>query len=85
MLGKCIKWGAFSNLATRFDEDFVLFVVKYYDKVHKKEDKKEKLVGIKMDEAWSIFMIQWQSMERILKLDRKIHNDIKEFDCSQEK
>jgi len=84
---KALKGGEFSQLATTSDEAFALFIMKYYNKLPKKDIKKEKLVGIKMDEAIKYYIVMMTeikemksgNMERVLQLDKDIRNYIKKL------
>ncbi len=81
---KASKGGEYSKLTTTSDEAFALFLIKYYDRLPKKDSKKQKLSGTKMDEAMEYFCetlaeikgVKSGNKERILQLDKEIQNYI---------
>jgi len=54
---KALKGGTFSKVVTTSDKAFALFIMRVYDKIPTREDrKKEKLVGERLEHTMKILM-----------------------------
>ena len=78
---KSLKGGTFSKVVTTSDETFAFFIMRDYDKIPTKEDrKKDKLAGKRLDNVMQFFdgmmkeikQMKLEHSEQIPQLDEEI-------------
>ena len=92
---KSLKGGTFSKEVTTSDEAFAYFIMRDYDKITTKEDRKQKkLAGVQLDHAMQFFGEMMQEIQQIKKehsarieqLDDDIRDYIKtKYACKKQK